>query len=77
MKSTFCVPSINSAILPDCANRGHPTKGYSAVVAGFTAAVIINGSISIRSSSGPGALTVAAQESLSLNRIKMNFVGVA
>ena len=51
--------------------RGHPTKGYGAVVSGFTAVIIAHGIYTLGSDS---SLT---QETLVLARIKMNFLGVA
>jgi len=55
--------------------RGDPVKGYAAVCAGFTAAIIIQGGVTLTEADDDDEFELTP-ESLSLHRIKMNFIGV-
>lgn len=59
-------------------HRAHPTKSNTAEVAAFTAAVVMHGSVSfhVNDNYTTAASVTIAKEVYSLNRIKMNFVGI-
>jgi hypothetical protein len=56
-------------------NRGHPVKGYAAVCAGFTAALVIHGAVILGYAEGDDDYDLTA-ETLSLHRIELNFIGI-